>query len=573
MEQDFPVVIVGGGPTGIACSIYLAIAGVRSAIVERRTEINGHPRAHYVNTRTTELFHQLGIYQDLLPEALPGEYMSYNLLEMMGGLSFPDRLKLSPAIVQSVAQDIVEAVMERKRATFGDLITMMRGVACDQIENGDDGVTVHLSREDGSQFRLTARYLVAADGAHSPIRNQLGIAMIGDPELDRVMNIYFHGDIVKPGNFPSLGGMSEDEVIKGAFINMDGKTRYCFQYLVEPGDEPEHFTPERCEEIVRRASRMPAERPVEIKSVKPWTMSALVAERFRDRSVFLVGDAAHAFPPSGGMGLNSGVHDAHNLAWKLALALAGKAGPALLDSYETERQPVAFLNTAQSFRNAASMNLRGDAKPFNVSLETMAMIDARATKTVVSVAATLPPGDERDFMDLMEHGGAMGQELGFSYIGSPVIVDDGAERPLITVADYIPNACPGARAPHMWLEKDGQKLSTIDLFLDRFVLLVGTDGHGWRKAVADAVLPFAVRVIAIGVGQDFEPADDADFAELYGVADNGAVLVRPDGHVAFRSASLPADATSALEHAAAIAAGLGSDPAAVCLSSRSEQPA
>lgn len=555
MTQDYQVVIVGGGPTGLACSIYLAIAGIRSAIIERRTEINGHPRAHYVNTRTTELFHQLGIYDALIPDALPGEYMSYNLLEMMGGLSFTDRVKLSPAIVQSVAQDVVEAVMERKRETFGDLITLMRGIGCDRVENGDEGVALHLSREDGSQFALNARYVVAADGAHSPIRKQLGIEMIGDPELDRVMNIYFHGDIVKPGNFPSLGGMSEDEVIKGAFINMDGKTRYCFQYLVEPGDVLEDFTPERCEEIIRRASRMPAERPVEIKSVKPWTMSALVAERFRDRSVFLVGDAAHAFPPSGGFGLNSGVQDAHNLAWKLALALAGKAGPALLDSYEIERQPVAFLNTAQSFRNAASMNLRGDAKPFNVSLETMAMIDARATKSVVSVAATLPPGDERDFMDLMEHGGAMGQELGFSYVGSPVIVDDGAERPAITVADYVPNASPGARAPHMWLEKDGDRVSTIELFADRFVLLLGTDGEGWRDAAAAADLPFAIRVIAIGPGLDYAAADDADFEALYGIGNDGALLVRPDGHVAFRSAGLPDDPKAALDQAAAIAAG------------------
>jgi 2-polyprenyl-6-methoxyphenol hydroxylase-like FAD-dependent oxidoreductase len=481
--------------------------------------------------------------------------MSYHLLEMMGGMSMVERVKLSPALVQSVAQDIVEEALEHKRATFGKLVTMMRGVTVERVENGDDGAIVHAKRDDGTELTFNARYVAAADGAHSPIRNSLGIEMIGDPELDKVVNIYFHGDIVKPGNIPSLGGASEDDVIKGGFINMDGKLRYCFQYMVNPGDKIEDFTDARCEEIIRRASRMPENRPVEIKSVKPWTISALVAERFRDRSVFLVGDAAHAFPPSGGLGLNSGHVDAHNLAWKLALALKGTAGPNLLDSYEIERQPIAFLNTAQSFRNLASMNLRGIPQPFNIEPETLADINARASKSVTAMSVTTPPGDELDLLELLEHGSATGQEIGYSYAGSPVIIDDGAEPPFITVVDYVPNACPGARTPHIWLTNDRERISAIEFFSDRFVLIVGANGAAWRDAAKQASLPFEVGVVSISEGSDYWPDDDTDFNALYGIDSDGVLLVRPDGHVAFRSKGAVADAVATLQRAAAIAAG------------------
>jgi putative polyketide hydroxylase len=555
-SHDAGVVIVGGGASGMATAIYLSIAGIHSIIVERRTEISDHPRAHYVNTRTTELLYQLGVYDKVCKEALPSEYMPYNLLQMVGGQSAEDREATSPAMVQSVAQDTIEHALEELLQTrFADYCTIIRGASCEKIQRHDD-VSGDFMAQDGVGFTLRSKFLVGADGSNSIVRQALGITMIGDPQLDRVLNIYFHGNVVGPGEAPSLGKMSSDRELKGAFINMDGKERFTFQYLLEEDERVEDFDHARCEDIVRRASKVASDRPIDIRAVKPWTMSALVAERFRDGPVFLVGDAAHAFPPSGGFGLNSGFADAHGLAWKLALAINGNAGPHLLDSYEVERQPIAFFNTIQSFRNAVSMNLRGEAKPFNVSVETMAVIQKRATTSLVSVASTLDPDDDDlQMIELMEHGGAIGQEIGYSYIGSPVIVDDGSERVVMPVHQYQANANPGSRAPHLWLQAGDQRISTIELFVDEFVLLTGNVGQTWRAAAQSIVEPIRLKVLSIGTDQDYEVENAASFTDVYGIEDDGAVLVRPDGHVSFRSRNSVADPVAALTRALAKSTG------------------
>ncbi len=553
MKKD-PIIIIGAGPTGLATGIYLSLNGVPSIILERRDAINDHPRAHFLHTRTTELCYQLGIYDELAKDALPDELMPHHMLAMFGGMDIDARRKISPKVPMSVAQDIVETVFEKKLAEFPDLCTLKRGLSL--VDFTDDGniVTVRVEDKDGQIHSFTTPYLVASDGAHSPVRKALGIEMIGDPELDKIINIYFYGDIIRPGNYPSLGIMSEDKDVKGAFISMDGKTRFTFQYLLEEGDKLEDFTNEHCEYLIRTASKMPAENPLEIKAIRPWTMSALIAEQFSKGRTFLVGDAAHAFPPSGGFGLNSGNSDAHNLAWKLALAWKGLAGPELLESYSIERQPVAYLNTSQSFRNSMAMNLRGETKPFNVKAHVLADIEQRATRSVVSLLKDMEYGtDEYDIMGILEHGSALGQEIGYCYYESPVVLPDGGEQPITHVTEYTPHGTPGARAPHFWLEKDGQRISSLELFLDKFVLLTASDGKVWQDALA-AINP-SVDVVCYSIGDDGLKPEDFDFEATYGVEANGAVLVRPDGHIAFRAKSAVADPAQVLNTAVATVVG------------------
>ncbi len=554
--QKHPIVIVGGGPAGLACGIYLSMQGVPSIIVERRTDVNPHPRAHWLNTRTVELFHQLGIYDEVCEEALPLKYMHFELTAMIGGMSMDDRKRIAPVLATSVAQDVAEHAMLRKLADLGDLCTLRRGLAYVGVEQDADGATVTVRHADGHEERIAASYVIAADGAHSPVRNALGIAMIGDPAVDSILNIYFHADILRPGSLPSVGVQSEDDVIKGAFINMDGKIRYTFQYMLEPGENPDDFDPERCEAMIRAASKMPADRPVEVKSIKPWTMSAHVAERFGEGRIFLVGDAAHAFPPSGGFGMNSAVVDAHNLSWKLALAWRGLAGPDLLASYEHERQPIAFFNTAQSFRNSQTINLRGQDIPINIAPEVLADINARSTRSLESqLPALVPKSDEWELMGMLEHGSSMGQEIGYSYLDSPVVARDGREEVVLKVIEFRAHGTPGARAPHFWLTHKGKRISSIELFTDHFVLLTGPQGHAWQTAAAAIDGPVGLECIR--VGDDDHVVEDADFAALVGIDADGAVLVRPDGHIAFRAQNANGDLVAALRSALATATGFG----------------
>jgi putative polyketide hydroxylase len=278
-----------------------------------------------------------------------------------------------------------------------------------------------------------------------------------------------------------------------------------------------------------------------------------VAEKFSEGPIFLAGDAAHAFPPSGGFGLNSGNSDAHNLGWKLALAWKGKAGPALLDSYDEERKPVAYLNTGQSFRNSVSMNLRGVPKPFNVAPEVLEDIDRRSTRSVYSISKGMERGDELDRIGVLEHGGALSQELGYCYYDSPVIVDDGAEQPVVATIEYLTHGTPGVRAPHFWLDNGGKRMSSIELFSTRFVLLTGANGSAWKDIAAAAGVSADVDVYSVGPN-GLKP-EDFDFEAGYGIDSNGAVLVRPDGHIAFRAKSANADSIQALKHAYAVATG------------------
>ena len=247
--------------------------------------------------------------------------------------------------------------------------------------------------------------------------------------------------------------------------------------------------------------------PVKVLGVAPWTASAHVAEQYRHGRVFLAGDAAHEMPPTGGFGMNTGVQDVHNLAWKLALVLQGRAGDRLLDSYHDERQPLGRAITEQSLTNAVSMGrLAKDNKP---------------------------AGARSEYLN------EQGMIFGANYTSNAVVPDGTPPTPVANpVTDYVPAARPGGRAPHVWLEKAGDKISTIDLVGNGFVLLAGAKGEAWQ-ATSAGKLPIKSHVIV-----------DADFGAAYDIGSDGAVLVRPDGYVAWRSASLPADPQAALRHAA-----------------------
>ena len=265
-------------------------------------------------------------------------------------------------------------------------------------------------------------------------------------------------------------------------------------------------------ETIRRAAGVP-DLDVKLLSVKSWIMGAQLSTSFRDRRVLLTGDAAHRTTPDGGVGMNTGIHSAHNLAWKVGAVVCGWAGPDLLDTYESERRAVADRNVAYSARRGGGL---------------MKMIEAVRAGNLDAVRTGLASRPS---------GGRQGMDLGFRY-ETGAVVPDGSEPPEVgnPMADYVQNACPGGRAPHLWVERDGRRISTLDLFGRGLVLLTGADDGRWRGVAEIAAAPrrVPIEVFSVGVSGDLA-APEGRFESLYGVEADGAVLVRPDGFVGWRT--------------------------------------
>lgn len=374
----------------------------------------------------------------------------------------------------------------------------------------EDGVTATISSEEGEK-QVRARYVVAADGSRSGVRESLGVAVEGPPPLSYMVSVLFDAD---------LGTLLQDRLGALYFVygevycaveSVDNKRRWTLQTGYEPdeGESADDFTHERCIELVRAAVGV-ADLDVRIVGRMPWIQQAVVAEDFRKGRVFLVGDAAHVATPQGGFGMNCGIHDAHNLAWKLAAVLRGTAADALLDTYTTERRPIADWTVQESLRNA---------------LITIDMMEDRLTM--------------QEAGDVQAHRRrAEGLVLGFHY-DSPAITADGTQAPAPEdpYEIYLPTARPGHRAPHVWLSQQGTQVSTLDL-LGTTLTLMTPAGNGWDTAAVQAADRLGVTLNIVQISPDNpEFPTSPTWATEYGLTESGAVLIRPDGHVAWRCAA------------------------------------
>jgi putative polyketide hydroxylase len=522
---DIPVLIVGGGPVGLCTSILLSQYGVPSLLIERHTGTSLYPKARLINTRTMEMFRQCGLEQAMREISLPPELSRHAIwAHTLAGKELQRRTfdtltpdsseEVSPTFGCTSSQEILEPVLlscarefNLGQLRFGCELTTF-------IQDGSSISATFLDHKQGKQMQVRAQYLIGSDGAHSRVREVLGIPMIGPGELGHTMNILFQADLSRwvAGRSINLAFIQHPDA-PGVLLTINGMDRWCFQAFYSPvaGQHPEDFTPERCTALVRTAVGM-ADLPVEVLRAAPWSSSARVAARFREGRVFLVGDAAHEMTPAGGFGMNTGIQDAHNLAWKLAALLAGWAGPALLETYEREREPVDRWITEQTLRNLASIRRIGTG----------------ATEK----DASMHEGRREFFHE-------QGLIFGATY-ESAAVLTDGTAPPEVAnpVTDYASTAHPGCRAPHIWLECAGQRISTLDLFGTGLVLLTGKTGTAWCKAAAEVAHVRRVPFHAFRVGVQSDLIDpDGSWATTYGVEQDGAVLVRPDGHVGWRSRS------------------------------------
>jgi 2-polyprenyl-6-methoxyphenol hydroxylase-like FAD-dependent oxidoreductase len=526
---DIPVLISGGGPVGLTASLLLSQHGVRSLLVERHPSTAITPKARGINARTMEVFRQCGIDAAVRDAGLPQGRMGLivwteslagaEIERRVPGRATPKNMAATPVTNCLCAQDDLEPVI-RRFAEFAAPGALRFNTELSSFSQRPGAVTGTLTdRATGAETPFVARYLVAAEGAQSRVRRALGVKMIGEEKVYDSVNILFSADLTRwVEHRPAALYFVEQDDLRATFLTINGTDRWGFlihgpkQY----GWKPEDFTPEFCAALIRKGVGVP-DIDVSVLGISPWEASAIVADRYRVGNVFLAGDAAHEMPPTGGFGLNTGVQDVHNLAWKIAAVLRGGADEALLDSYDAERRPCGEIITENALANAMSMGR-----------------NARQSKV-------LP---RQQFLN--EQGlifGANYQSMAVAPDGTaPVAVDD-------PVTEYVPSARPGGRAPHVRFRHGNEQISTIDLFGPHFVLLTGNDGDAWRTAARaiDASWP---PLVAYTVGDDGELSDsDGNFCDVYGIDTDGAVLVRPDGYVAWRSRSNVSKAPEALRAA------------------------
>jgi putative polyketide hydroxylase len=523
-EDSYPVVIAGGGPVGLVSALELARYGIRSLLVERHESTTWHPKARNLNTRTMEIARGWGraVHDALAAVNLPRAWTTQiiytrtlageELGRMPTGGFTGSGADVSPDVPLLSSQDVFEPIFRRGTEATG-LAELRFGHEVVHVDARDDRVVVDVrERASGRRYRTEAEYLLAADGAASGIRQQLDIALDGRRGLGHFVNAYFRGDLDRwVAHRPALLFWVASGPVRGVFQPLDACGRWLCQIAYDGSPSTlESFTAARCIAWIRAAIGDPDVTP-EILSIGNWTLNACVARELVRGRVLLVGDAAHQLPPTGGFGVNTGIQGVHNLVWKLALVRAGLAGPALLSTYESERRAVARDNIERSLENSRMV------QRINAAAEGGELSPQEA------VAAS------------RRYGNFLGMELGFRY-ESEAIVADGSEPDRVRdeVIDYAPSARPGKRAPHAWIERGGERGSTLDLFGPHFTVVAGRGGRSWSQAAAAARARLGIPLVAYAIGTDFTDASGR-FEERYGIGDAGAVLVRPDGHVALRS--------------------------------------
>lgn len=523
------VLVVGGGLVGLSAAVFLAWRGVPTVLVEKHPASSPHPRAVGYTPRTMELYRAVGLGPRIPQRPRGGADRPRRIrVDSLAGawheetLWTPDAaptpsIEYSPCTNAGIAQDRLEPILRDRAVELGADIRMSTTLA--GFEQDADGVSATLRDPEGNTHTLRAAYLIAADGHRSPIREALGIGRAGKGYLRTMRSVLF-----RPAFDEALRARLDDALEAGVrqfSIDAPDFQAMCGTYgdgrwllLFEDDVERDAAT---LQALVRRAVGRAA-LDAEIIATGRWDIAGLIADRFASGRVFLAGDAAHMLPPNrGGYGANTGIADAHNLAWKLAAVVAGASAPALLDTYDAERRPVAWLRHDQIFARPEHAAYAGGAGDTPILDDDAIEFGQRYRSTAVFDADAVLPNDI-----------AAGDDL------PPALrPDEWAGR-------------PGTRAPHLWVTEGGvlgDVVSTLDLFQREWVLLAADARWGAAGEVGEA-LGIALRCVVVGV--DVQPSDVDAFRAAFGLGPGGASLIRPDGYVAWRATDLPADPAGAL---------------------------
>ena len=568
-DIEVPVLIVGAGPAGLTATLLLHRLGVEALTVTRYRWTANTPRAHYQNQRAIEVMRELGLEDEVIEQGTSDDLMrNYVWASSLAGVEFArlptymasrrdEYAEASPCRSSNIPQHILEPILAQAAMKRGAPIRWHHEFV--GMQGDAEGVTAEvLDRSTGKTLRIRARCLLGADGGRSKVAELAGIPFTGPSGFATAVNVWFRADLTpycahrpgvlyiinRPGNKFWNGS--------GIFVIVKPWNEWVLSFMYDPA----HGTPDTSEAAMIEKVRDLTGDPhlqVTILAASQWQMNAQVADTMVAGRVFLAGDAAHRHPPTNGLGSNTSIQDAYNLAWKLKLVLDRAAGPGLLQTYNQERRPVAQQVIDRSMQSIQELAAIAAAIGFSGE-----QTEAEGWQAYAEVSAPTPVGKSkrealRKAIDLQQfHMCSHGVELGFRY-GAGAIVpepdslairDSWRDRQLV----YEPSTAPGAHLPHAWLEHNGKAISTLDLAgYGSFLLIVGHEGAPWKLAAEHAASHFHIPLVtaAIGFGLDYLDTTGR-WQTLREVGDGGCLLVRPDKFIAWRSLNMPADPQQAL---------------------------
>jgi 2,4-dichlorophenol 6-monooxygenase len=580
-----PVLIVGGGGAGLSASMLLSSLGVDSLLVSALPTTSILPKAHVLGQRTMEIYTELGVADRIYELGTPQENLvatgfyagvqgdnpnagrEIGTIDLWGsGDRDPEYIDASPCPTTNLPQIRLEPVLKAHAEVLSsngirfnhELVT---------LEQDATGVLATIrDRAEGTEYQIRAQYLIAADGGRT-VGKLVGITVEGQRNILDMVSVHMSADlsdVLEDDSVllrwlanPDFGGTFTGGVLcpMGPH-NWGTKSEEWVFHIGYPHGDPDAGDRDKVVARMKTLLGMP-DLQAQIHAVSLWTMEGIIADRFRVGRVFVIGDAAHKHPPTSGLGLNSAIHDAQNLCWKLALVLSGRAGDALLDTYDDERRPVIERNIANSvkcaedrFRLDAVLGLSDQKSPEENWAALEVIWDSShpgyaSRRRLVDNALAAQTGEFR------HHG----LEFGFTYT-SAAVVEDGSPPyvPIDAVRLYEPSTKPGHPLPHAFVARQGERFPLQNLTHGgRFLLIAGEDGDDWVSAGRAVADQFGIALEAFTLGADDSDLVDLRFAWLRKrqITRRGAVLVRPDRYIGFRSTAGVSDPQAELANALA----------------------
>jgi 2-polyprenyl-6-methoxyphenol hydroxylase-like FAD-dependent oxidoreductase len=514
-EVSTSVLIVGGSLNGLTMALLLARRRVPCLVVERHPRTSIQYKFRGISPRSMEIYRGAGIEAEIRARDLTdGRSASVGRMKNLAagevqwqGIPWSETTDISPAAAATCDQDQLEPILRAHAERHGadvrfntELVTF--------AQPGDEVVARIRDRSTGVESDVRVEYLVGADGTQSGVREAVGIGRHGPGVLQHWMNVIFDADLPAVVDGRAIRSVFVTDINGTLVPRGDGRWLMAVQFVPDRGERAGQFTPDYCRDLIRRGAGR-ADLRVDIVDARPWEAAAAVADRYQEGRVFLVGDSAHVMPPTGGFGGNTGIQDAYNLAWKLDAVVKGGMAPRLLETYDAERRPIADRTVAQSL--------------------------ARLQAWFKDPSGRLPPPEPiRDDNAVI---------FGYCYPAGAFVADGRNAAADLFEDPRSPSGRAGSRAPHLAVTP--APVSTVDLFADRWVLVSGPDGKGWADCVRRSSAARALGVVWHGIHPAGDLHDVAGrFSTVYGVGPDGAVLIRPDGFIAWRQMTAAGSATA-----------------------------